>query len=133
MLDALADRGLRAIIPLRTSTGPTSPPPKGIPIERTVANDALKIMDHLGITRAPVVCVLNDLIFGVKLAKLAPERITAVIGAGASLPAVEDAHMARLDVATRFMYKNMRLAPKLMTYVTLALSHPLIFQTTANV
>lgn len=117
---------LRMVVPLRASLGPSSLSPEGQPVIESFAADTLVLMDKLGIRRAPVVCIGMDLLHGVTLANMAPERISAVIGAGAMLPVTEPAHMARLEAMSRFIFACTRNAPRvtnLMTLVFLYMGH----------
>ncbi len=122
----LASNRLRMVTPLRASLGPSSLSPAGRPVVESFASDTLVLMDKLGIRRAPVVCIGMDLLHGVTLANMAPDRISAVIGAGAMLPVTEPVHMARLEATSRFIFACTRNAPRvtnLMTLVFLYMGH----------
>jgi pimeloyl-ACP methyl ester carboxylesterase/DNA-binding CsgD family transcriptional regulator len=118
--EEFARQGLRMIVPLRATLGPSSIPPKGRPIIDTLAADTLELMTALNIKKAPVVCIWTDILNGLILANRQPDRITAVIGASAVLPVTEPQHMARLDPMGRFVFSNTRSSPKITNIVGLA-------------
>jgi pimeloyl-ACP methyl ester carboxylesterase/DNA-binding CsgD family transcriptional regulator len=116
----LHKRGLRMIIPIRAGYGGSSPIPRDRHVHEVAAGDIFALMDHLGIARAPFVTICDDFCIAVALAAIAPERMTAILGCGAPLPAVTHEHYARMSKWSRFVSANARFAPRALPYVAMA-------------
>ncbi len=115
----MADLGLRMIVPVRAGYGYSTPLKPDMPALDTGIADVLALMDHLRLGAVPIVCMVSDLQLGTALAKAAPDRVSALIGASAMLPLVEPAHFARLDKFTRFAMASARRAPKSLGFVSM--------------
>ncbi len=113
-------RGLRMIIPIRAGYGGSSPIPCGRHVHEVAAHDVFALMDHLGIARAPFVTICDDFRIAVALAGIAPERMSAILGCGAPMPAVTQVHYDRMSKWSRFVSANARYAPRALPYVAMA-------------
>ncbi len=117
---ALYNRGLRMIIPIRAGYGGSSPIPRGRHVHEVAASDTFALMDHLGIARAPFVTICDDFRIAVALAAIAPARMAAILGCGAPMPAITHEHYARMSKWSRFVSANARFAPRALPYVAMA-------------
>lgn len=117
---ALDERSLRMIVPVRAGYGGSSPLPKNRHVHDVAIGDTLELMAHLGILRWPVWSLASDIRIAVELACRAPERVSAIVGCGAELPAVTRQHYQRMSKWARFVAANARYAPRSMRYIALA-------------
>jgi pimeloyl-ACP methyl ester carboxylesterase/DNA-binding CsgD family transcriptional regulator len=116
----LYGRGLRMIIPIRAGYGGSSPIPPGSHVHDVAAGDTFALMDHLGIDRAPFVTICDDFRIAIALAEASPERMAAILGCGAPLPATTHEHFSRMSKWSRFVSANARFAPRALPYVAMA-------------
>ncbi|MCX7645518.1 MAG: LuxR C-terminal-related transcriptional regulator [Rhodobacteraceae bacterium] len=115
-----ARRGLRVIVPIRAGYGATSPVPKGADHVTAVALDYAAVLDHLGVTRLPVIALGADLRFALKLSLLNPGLVTGILGCAAQLPLSTPAQYERMDKWQRFILANARYAPKVLPFLVKA-------------
>ncbi|MEQ1576130.1 MAG: LuxR C-terminal-related transcriptional regulator [Hyphomicrobium sp.] len=116
----LADNRMRMIVPVRAGYGYSSPIPNRRDAFDIAIKDMLALKDHLRIDRCPVLAFCDDFHLAISLALAAPKQVTAIVGVGPTLPAVEPKHFQRMPKWTRFIYANARYAPRALPYVTLA-------------
>lgn len=116
---ALYQRRLRMIVPVRAGFGASSPLPRDRHVHEVAASDTFALMDHLGIERMPFVTICDDFRIAIELALTAPGRMAAIIGCGAPMPAVTPEHYSRMSKWSRFVSANARYAPRALPYVAL--------------
>lgn len=117
----LSARGLRMIVPIRAGYGWSSPAPANRPVHDVAIDDARQLMDHLGIARAPILALCEDLRLAVEMSIRCPGRITAAIALGALMPAHTPQHFQRMSKWSRFIIANARFAPRTLPFIALAL------------
>jgi pimeloyl-ACP methyl ester carboxylesterase/DNA-binding CsgD family transcriptional regulator len=117
----LTARGIRMILPIRAGFGRSSPLPAGRHAHEVAAADTFALMDHLGIQRLPFVTICDDFCIAIALAATKPGRMSAIVGCGASMPAVTHVHYSRMSKWRRFASANARYAPRALPYLGLAL------------
>ncbi len=116
----LAKRGLCMVVPIRAGFGWSSQIPAGRHVHDVAIEDTCQLMDHLGIVCAPVLSICEDIRIAVEMACRHPERISAIIGLGAIMPAHTTHHYQRMNALTRFVIINARYAPRTLPYIALA-------------
>jgi pimeloyl-ACP methyl ester carboxylesterase/DNA-binding CsgD family transcriptional regulator len=117
---ALVDRGLRMIVPVRAGFGRSSPLPRGRHVYDVTAADTTALMDHLAIESMPFLTINDDFRIAVEMTTRAPGRIAAILACGAPMPTVTADHYARMTKWARFIKANACHAPKALPYVALA-------------
>jgi pimeloyl-ACP methyl ester carboxylesterase/DNA-binding CsgD family transcriptional regulator len=116
----MAQRGLRMIVPIRAGYGWSSPLPTGRHIHDVAIDDIRQLLDHLGIARAPILPICEDIRVAVEMACRHPDRISAVIATGAIMPTYKPQHFQRLPKFARFVIANGYYAPRTLPYIALA-------------
>lgn len=109
--------GIRAIVPVRAGYGTSDTPPSDRDILEVAVDDTLAVMTALGIDRAPVVALVDDIWIALALARRAPERVAAVLGIGAGFPVTRPEHYRRLHPVGRFFRACARHAPHLVPFL----------------
>lgn len=117
----LAAAGLGILVPVRAGYGRSTAIPSGKSVLDAAWRDVLETLDQLRID-APVVVMTSssDVRIAVELACRRPDRVRAVIGIGAVLPAIEARHYARMSLWHRFICGNARFAPSVLPYLVRA-------------
>lgn len=116
----LVTRRLLMIVPIRAGFGWSSPIPSGRQVTDVAVDDTCQLMDHLGIARAPIFSICEDLRIAVEMACRHPDRISAAVATGAIMPAHTPQHYARMTKFARFIMVNARYAPRTLPYIALA-------------
>ncbi len=117
----LVHRALRMIVPVRAGYGWSSPAPTGLHVHNVAIGDTIELMDRLGIARAPVLTICEDLRLAVEMACCHPTRISAAVAMGALMPAHTPQHFQRMTKWSRFIIANARYAPRTLPFIALAL------------
>ena len=82
----LADCGILVIHMWRQGQGRSDPVPTGVDLAKTMADDLIAPLDHLGITRCPLVCFGGSLVDGLRMTHHTGDRITKILSCGTLLP-----------------------------------------------
>ncbi len=117
-----ARRGLRIISVIRAGYGSSSPMPAGASYRERTAQDALELLRALGIGRAAIISLGNDLRHALQLAVLDPGRICGILGCSALLPIKTAEQFARMGRWHRIILSNARYAPRLLPFLIKAAS-----------
>lgn len=117
----LVAAGLGILVPVRAGYGRSTAIPSGKSVLDAAWRDVLETLDHLRID-GPVVVMTSssDVRIAVELACRRPDRVRAVIGIGAVVPAIEARHYARMSLWHRFICGNARFAPGVLPYLVRA-------------
>jgi pimeloyl-ACP methyl ester carboxylesterase/DNA-binding CsgD family transcriptional regulator len=119
--DWLAANGMRMIVPVRAGYGHSSPLPKRRDAIEVAIEDMLALCSALRISRCPLLTKCDDFHLAVAYACAAPERVSAIVALGPTMPAVEPKHYARMSKFARFVFANARYAPRALPFLGLAM------------
>lgn len=112
--------GLRIIVPIRAGYGQSDVLDKNADVLKCGREDALFLLDHLGIQKLPYVCQGNDLIFGVDLICHVPERVSELVGICARPCLPGDQHYSYMGKWHRFFLSTAKHAPHLLHFTSKA-------------
>jgi pimeloyl-ACP methyl ester carboxylesterase/DNA-binding CsgD family transcriptional regulator len=114
MLEALASADIHLIAPSRPGFGYSSPSKSRADFDRTVVEDALALVDHLGIKRISLCIHQGGSSHGFRIAKALGDRVGGLLVIGGGVPIDEQVHLAHMDRQTRFAAIATRHAPSVM-------------------
>lgn len=117
---AARQRNIRVIAPVRAGFGHSGELPPKVDYCDETARDALRLLDHLGVARAAILCLGADMRFAMRAAALDPARITGIVAAPGTLPASTNAQYERMGKWHRFILANGRHAPKILPFLVKA-------------
>jgi len=115
-----ARRGIRVIVPVRAGFGASDPIPRGQPYLESLADDHVRLLDHLGIDRLPVVTLGGDSMKAAVLHARHPGRMTALIACAGVLPTPRPEQYERMDKWHRFILAGARYTPHLLPFMVKA-------------
>lgn len=121
-------RGLKVIVPVRAGYGLSTPQPRGSAYAAQTAEDAVCLLDHIGVDACPVLTLGSDSLFAVALHAAYPERITALVSCAGVLPLTRPEQYERMDKWHRFILAGARYTPHLLPFMVkagFALAHRL--------
>lgn len=113
-------RNIRVIVPVRAGYGHSGEMPPRIDYCTETARDQIRLLEHLGVARAAVLCLGADMRFAVRMAGLRPDLVTGILAAAGTLPAVTSAQYERMGKWHRFILANGRYAPKILPFLVKA-------------
>ncbi|MDX2259489.1 MAG: LuxR C-terminal-related transcriptional regulator [Hyphomicrobiaceae bacterium] len=116
----LAERGMRMIVPVRAGYGGSSPLPKRADAFDVAVADMCALCDALAVARLPILAKCDDFHLAVAMANAVPDRVTAIVALGPTMPAGHPRHFNRMTKWTRFIYATARYAPSTLPFVSLA-------------
>ena len=117
---AASQRGLRVIVPVRAGYGRSALHDKGTDHIQGCAEDYAAVLEHLGVSRAAVICLGADLRFALALQVARPGLVSGILGCAAQLPLRSAAQYDRMDKWQRFILANARYAPKVLPFLVQA-------------
>ena len=116
----LAGNRMRMIVPVRAGFGHSSPLPDGRDSIEVAISDMQELTGSLGIQRCPILALCDDFHLAVGAACAAPDRVSAILALGPTMPAHEPKHFKRMPKWTRFIFATARYAPRTLPYVSKA-------------
>lgn len=114
MLAGLAAADIHFIAPSRPGFGHTSPSRSRTDFDRTVVEDALALLDHLGVERISLCIHQGGSSHGFRIAGALGDRVGELLVIGGGVPIDESIHIAHMDRQTRFAAMATRHAPSVM-------------------
>ncbi len=116
-LEGLAEAGVQLVAPSRPGFGYTSPSRSRADFDRTVVEDALALVDHLGLSRVNLCIHQGGSSHGFRIARALEDRLGGMLVVGGGIPIDERRHLAHMDPQTRFAAMATRHAPSVMKMV----------------
>ncbi len=113
-------RGIKIVVPIRPGYGNSSPFPNNQELGPTIADDLLQLMDHLGISRCPMVTMGSDVFYTAYFHQAYPDRLSAVIACSGTFPLDRSAQYERMDKWHRFILAGARYTPHLLPFMVKA-------------
>ena len=117
MLAGLAGANVHFIAPSRPGFGYTSPSRSRADFDKTVVEDAVALVDHLGLSKVSLCIHQGGSSHGFRIAKALGDRLGDILVLGGGIPIDEDRHLAHMDRQTRFAAMATRHAPSVMKMV----------------
>lgn len=114
MLQGLAAADIHFIAPSRPGFGYSSPSKSRADFDRTVVEDALALVDHLGVARISLCIHQGGSSHGFRIANALGDRVGELLVIGGGVPIDEQVHLAHMDRQTRFAAIATRHAPSVM-------------------
>lgn len=115
-----AKRGWRIIVLVRSGYGLSDPLPKRASFDDAVITDTLQVLDAEGVTSCPIVSLGGDSYYGIRLARLHPDRFTALIACAGVLPMTRTEQFERMDKWHRFILAGAKYTPHLLPFMVKA-------------
>ena len=116
-LTALAEADVHLVAPSRPGFGYTSPSRTRADFDRTVVEDALALIEHLGLTQVSLCVHQGGASHGFRIAKALGNRLGDILMIGGGIPIDERRHLAHMAPQTRFAAMATRHAPSVMKMV----------------
>lgn len=116
-LAALAAVDVHLVAPSRPGFGYTSPSRTRADFDRTVVEDALALIEHLGLTQVSLCIHQGGASHGFRIARALGNRLGDILMIGGGIPIDERRHLAHMDPQTRFAAMATRHAPSVMKMV----------------
>lgn len=113
-------RNIRVIVPVRAGYGHSGQLPPKVDYCAETARDQIRLLDHLGVKRAALLCLGADLRFAVRMAGLRPDLVSGIVAAAGTLPTVTSEQYERMGKWHRFILANGRYAPKILPFLVKA-------------
>ncbi|MGZ9810003.1 LuxR C-terminal-related transcriptional regulator [Pseudoroseicyclus sp. H15] len=118
---AAARAGIRIIVPIRAGYGASDPlPAKTAELATRLAEDHIALLAHLGVGPLPIVMMGDDAPIAFRIHRLAPERISAIIGCAPMLPLTGPEQLERMGKWHRFVLAGARYTPHLLPFMVQA-------------
>lgn len=117
---AARQRNIRVIVPIRAGFGHSGELPQKVNYCDETARDVIRLLDHLGVRRAAILCLGADVRYAMRAAALRPELFSGIVAAPGTLPAATDEQYQRMDKWHRFILTNGRHAPKILPFLVKA-------------
>jgi pimeloyl-ACP methyl ester carboxylesterase/DNA-binding CsgD family transcriptional regulator len=114
------ERGIRVIVPVRPGYGSSSPLRRNIPYIAQIAEDMAALLDHLGVSRVPIMTLGGDSYIGFAFHAAYPERVRALICCAGVLPLSRAEQYERMDKWHRFILAGARYTPHLLPFMVKA-------------
>lgn len=121
MVERAFAEDLRVICPIRAGYGHSDPIPLGQNPVRTGTDDAVWLLDRLGIGRVLFVVLGTDFPFAVDLATRYPHRLRKIIGVGARPALPSGRSTDGPGLWQRFFFSSARRAPYMVRFASRAL------------
>jgi len=115
-----SQKGLRIIAPVRSGYGKSDLLPKKANYDDAVIKDTMQILDDQGVKACPIVALGSDAYYGFQLARLYPDRFTALIACGGVLPMTLREQYERMDKWHRFILAGAKYTPHLLPFMVKA-------------
>lgn len=116
-LDLLARTDVQLVAPSRPGFGYTSPSRTRADFDRTVVEDTLALVEHLGLTQVSLCIHQGGASHGFRIARALGNRLGDILMIGGGIPIDERRHLAHMDPQTRFAAMATRHAPSVMKMV----------------
>jgi pimeloyl-ACP methyl ester carboxylesterase/DNA-binding CsgD family transcriptional regulator len=116
-LDGLAEVGVQLAAPSRPGFGYSSPSRSRADFDQTVVEDALALVDHLGLAKVSLCIHQGGSSHGFRIAGALGDRLGGILVVGGGIPIDEGRHLAHMDPQTRFAAMATRHAPSVMKMV----------------
>lgn len=113
-------RGWRVIVPVRAGYGLSDPLPKKASFDDAVIMDTMQVLETEKVTRCPIVSLGGDSYYGIRLARLYPDRFTAVIACAGVLPITRAEQFERIEKWHRFILAGAKYTPHLLPFMVKA-------------
>ena len=113
-------RGWRVIVPVRAGYGLSDPLPKKASFDDAVIMDTMQVLETEKVTRCPIVSLGGDSYYGIRLARLYPDRFTAVIACAGVLPITRAEQFERMEKWHRFILAGAKYTPHLLPFMVKA-------------
>jgi pimeloyl-ACP methyl ester carboxylesterase/DNA-binding CsgD family transcriptional regulator len=116
-LEALARADVQLVAPSRPGFGYTSLSRSRADFDRTVVEDALALVEHLGLSPVSLCMHQGGASHGFRIAGALGNRLGDILMIGGGIPIDERRHLAHMDPQTRFAAMATRHAPSVMKMV----------------
>lgn len=116
MIALAFQHGLRIICPIRAGYGNSDNIDLSADILDVARTDTLALLNHLNISRLPLISQGNDLMFATDLAARHPTLVTEIIGIGARPCLPGDLHYAGMGKWHRFFLSTAQHSPHLLKF-----------------
>ncbi len=118
--ERLEKEGLMAIVPIRAGYGNSTPLPKKASVGMSAAQDILRLLDHLGVSRCPAISLGSDIYYLAHLHRLDRKRFSAIIACAGTFPLTRSEQYERMGKWHRFILASARYTPHLMPFMVKA-------------
>ncbi|WP_290494773.1 alpha/beta fold hydrolase [Hyphomonas sp. UBA4494] len=116
-LERLTASGLHLVAPSRPGFGYTSPSRSRADFDRTVVEDAVALVEHLGLERISLCVHQGGSSHAFRIARALGDRLSDMLVVGGGIPIDEAVHLAHMDPQTKFAAMATRHAPSIMKMV----------------
>lgn len=107
---------IRLLCPSRPGFGYTTHSRNRLTYAQTALEDAVALLDHMGIEKAVLVCHQLSTNHAFRLKAHAPERISAMVMVSAS-PPIDDVYLKQMDTPTRIAAATARHSPSILKLI----------------
>lgn len=118
--DEARRRHLKVIVPIRPGYGRSSPLPGGGNYLDRLSGDLLDLLDHLKVSRCPILTLGDDSLIALWLHMQASYRFTAIIACAGTMPLTTRDQFDRMGKWHRFVIGAGRFTPQLLPFVVKA-------------
>ncbi|MEQ9506724.1 MAG: alpha/beta fold hydrolase [Hyphomonas sp.] len=116
-LSGLAEADVQLVAPSRPGFGYSSPSRSRADFDQTVVEDAIALVDHLGLEQVSLCIHQGGSSHGFRIARALGERLGGMLVIGGGIPIDERRHLSHMDPQTRFAAMATRHAPSVMKMV----------------
>lgn len=113
-------RGWRVIVPVRAGYGRSDSLPKRGDIDNALIKDTMQILKAEKVKRCPIISMGSDSFYGMQLAKLYPDKFTALIACAGVLPMTKREQFERMEKWHRFILAGAKYTPQLLPFMVKA-------------
>ncbi len=113
-------RGWRVIVPVRSGYGMSTSLPKRASYDDAQVQDTLQILAAEKVKSCPILSLGSDSFYAVQLARLHPERFTAIVCCAGVLPMTLREQFERMEKWHRFILAGAKYTPHLVPFMVKA-------------
>ncbi|MDU8928901.1 LuxR C-terminal-related transcriptional regulator [Alisedimentitalea sp. MJ-SS2] len=113
-------RGVKVIVPVRAGYGNSTPLPRDADMTRSIILDYAHLLDHLGVSRCPIISLGGDFFFSAHFHDTYPDRVSALIACAGILPLNRAEQYQRMHKWHRFILAGARYTPHLLPFMVKA-------------
>lgn len=113
-------RHLKVIVPIRPGYGRSTPLPPECHCLNQLASDHLDLLDHLKVSRAPILSLGDDSLLAIWLHGHAPHRFSGITACAGTVPLTTRDQFNRMGKWHRFVIGAARFTPQLLPFVVKA-------------
>jgi len=115
-----AKRGWRVIVPVRAGYGRSDALEKRGNLDKAIVADTMQILRTEKVKCCPIVSMGSDSYYGVQLARMYPDRFSALIACAGVLPMTRREQFERMEKWHRFILAGAKYTPHLLPFMVKA-------------